>query len=85
MERLQQQNEGSVDSAIKFSSKEIENISKMKQEGLFDMDHPISGMFIHNPRFQSNRKNNPFDSDLSNKMFDSIVRSSTICCILNLK
>jgi len=69
-------NEGSVDSAIKFSSKEIENISKMKQEGLFDMDHPISGMFIHNPRFQSNRKNNPFDSNLSNQMFDSIVRAA---------
>jgi hypothetical protein len=69
-------NEGSVDSAIKFSSKEIENISKMKQEGLFDMDHPISGMFIHNPRFQSNRTNNPFDSNLSNQMFDSIVRAA---------
>ena len=33
-------------------------------------------MFIHNPRFQSKRKTNPFDSDLSNQIFDSIIRAA---------
>jgi len=66
-------NEGSVDSAIQSSKKEIAKIDKMKEEGLFDMDHSISGIFIHSASYKSNRTTNPFDSSASEDIVNAIT------------
>ena len=66
-------NEGSASSAIQYAKKETAKIDKMKEQGLFDMDHAISGKFISAASFKSKRVNNPFDSNTSEDILNAIT------------
>ena len=66
-------NEGSYNSSVRASQKEVAELNEMQDTGSFSKDRPFSGVFIHAPTYKSNTKTNVFDTDLKTDMYQSIV------------
>ena len=69
-------NEGSYNSAVSAAEQEISDLKNLESEGLFSKDRTFSGVFIHQPRFNSKAKSNVFDTDLKNNMYQMIVNEA---------
>jgi len=69
-------NEGSFDSALKYSQKEVNELKQMEEVGQFTKDYSFSGKFLQPPRYVSNKQSDVFDSNLSRDMFDSILEKA---------
>lgn len=69
-------NEGSYDSALQYSQKEVAELKEMEEAGSFDLDNPFSGNFISPPRYTSNKKSDIFNTDLAKNMYESILNSA---------
>ena len=69
-------NEGSFDSSLKYSQKEINELKQMEKVGQFTKDYSFSGKFLQPPRYVSNKQSDVFDSNLSRDMFDSILEKA---------
>ena len=69
-------NEGSYNSAVSAAQEEISDLKNLESEGLFSKDRTFSGVFIHQPRFNSKAKSNLFDTDLKNNMYQMIVNEA---------
>jgi len=69
-------NEGSYNSAVSAAQQEISDLNNLESEGLFSKDRTFSGVFIHQPRFNSKAKSNLFDTDLKNNMYQMIVNEA---------
>ena len=66
-------NEGSYQSSVKYSQKEIEEINDMIQDGSYSLDTSFSNKFIHAPRYRSNTKSNVFDTNLGRNMVEAML------------
>ena len=69
-------NEGSFDSALKFSQKEVNELKDMQKVGQFTKDYSFSGKFLQPPRYVSNKQSDVFDSNLSRDMFDTLLEQA---------
>ena len=69
-------NEGSFDSSLKYSQKEVNELKQMEEVGQFTKDYSFSGKFLQPPRYVSNKQSDVFDSNLSRDMFDSILEKA---------
>jgi len=66
-------NEGSFDSSLKHSQKEVNELKQMEKVGQFTKDYSFSGKFLQPPRYVSNKQSDVFDSNLSRDMFDTFL------------
>ena len=69
-------NEGSYNSSVRASQKEIAELNEMQDTGSFSKDRPFSGVFIHAPTYRSDTKTNVFDTGLKTDMYQSIVNAA---------
>ena len=66
-------NEGSYQSSVKYSQKEIKEINDMIQDGSYSLDTSFSNKFIHAPRYRSDTKSNVFDTNLGRNMVEAML------------